>query len=134
MRKIPVTRQFFEASGLHHQFFETTKNPFLDMVQGSMCTKFQVSIVFRLAWRPDKHKYTDTHIYIQVKIGIPSTGCPPPVDFEKLKIRNVFSKSRCTVVGNIYKVLKSKNGESKSCGIYRISNEKFVRFLSFFGI
>ena len=64
MRKIPVTRQFFEASGLQDQFFETTKNPFLDMVQGSMCTKFQVSIVFRLAWRPDKHKYTDTHIYI----------------------------------------------------------------------
>ena len=56
MRKIHVTRQFFEASGLQDQFFETTKNPFLDKVQGSMCTKFQVCIVFRLARRRDTHK------------------------------------------------------------------------------
>ena len=30
MRKIPVTRQFFEASGRHEDFSEKTKNPFLD--------------------------------------------------------------------------------------------------------
>ena len=49
MRNIHVTRQFFEASGPHGQFFEKTKTPFLDMVYGSTCTKFQICIVFRLA-------------------------------------------------------------------------------------
>ena len=45
MRKIHVTRQLFEASGRHGDFFEKTKDPFLDEVYGSMCTKFQVCIV-----------------------------------------------------------------------------------------
>ena len=49
MRKIHVTRQFFEASGRHGDLIEKTKNPFLDKVNGSMCAKFQVCIVFRLA-------------------------------------------------------------------------------------
>ena len=49
MRKIHMTRQFFEASGRHGDFFEKTKTPFLDKVNGSMCAKFQVCIVFRLA-------------------------------------------------------------------------------------
>ena len=30
MRKIHVTRQFFEASGRHGDLIEKTKNPFLD--------------------------------------------------------------------------------------------------------
>ena len=30
MRKIHVTRQFFKASGRHGDFFEKTKNSFLD--------------------------------------------------------------------------------------------------------
>ena len=30
MRKIRVTRQFFEASGRQEDFFEKTKNQFLD--------------------------------------------------------------------------------------------------------
>ena len=47
MRKIHVTRQFLKASGRHGDFFEKTKNPFLDKVNGSMCAKFQVCIVFR---------------------------------------------------------------------------------------
>ena len=33
-----------------------TKNPFLDKVNGSMCAKFQVCIVFRLARRRETHK------------------------------------------------------------------------------
>ena len=33
-----MTRQFFEASGRHCDFFEKTKNSFLDKVYGSMCT------------------------------------------------------------------------------------------------
>ena len=32
MRKIHVTRQFFEASGPQGSFFEKTKTPFLDKV------------------------------------------------------------------------------------------------------
>ena len=47
MRKIHVTRQFFEASGPQGHFFEKTKKPFLDEVYGSMCTKCQVCLSFR---------------------------------------------------------------------------------------
>ena len=55
MRKIPVTRQFFEASGRDGDFFEKTKL-FLDKVNGSMCAKFQVCIIFRLARMRDTNK------------------------------------------------------------------------------
>ena len=57
MRKIHVTRQIFEK----------TKNPFLDNVYGSMCTKFQVCIVFRLARTRDTNKYI--HKYIGLSSG-----------------------------------------------------------------
>ena len=67
MRKIPVTRQFFAASSRHGDFFEKTKKTFLDKVNGSMCTKFQVCFVFRLArrFRSDKptSQQTNPHIY-----------------------------------------------------------------------
>ena len=57
MRKIHVTRQFFEASGRHGDLIEKTKKkPFLDKVNGSMCTKLQVCILFRLARRRYTHK------------------------------------------------------------------------------
>ena len=49
MRKIHVTRKFFEASGHHGDFIEKTKNPFLDKVNGSMCAEFQVCIVVSVA-------------------------------------------------------------------------------------
>ena len=55
MRKIHVTRQFAEASGRHGDLIEKIKNSFLDKVNGSMCAKFQVCIVFRLARRRDTH-------------------------------------------------------------------------------
>ena len=55
MRKIHVTRQFFEASGPQGHFFE--KKTFLDKIYGSMCTKCPVCIVFRLARRRDTNKY-----------------------------------------------------------------------------
>ena len=58
MQKIQVTRHFFEAAGPQGHNFEKTKKLFLDMVYGSMCTKFQVCIVFHLARRRD----TNTHI------------------------------------------------------------------------
>ena len=70
MRKIHVTRQFFEASGRHGNFFEKTKNPFLDKVYGSMCTKFQVCIFFPLARRRDTITYTHKYTHIQVNLGI----------------------------------------------------------------
>ena len=56
MRKIHVTRQFFEASGRHGDLIEKTKNPFLDKVNGSMCAKFQVCIVVSVARRRDTNK------------------------------------------------------------------------------
>ena len=56
MWKIHVTQQFFEASGRHGDLIEKQKNCFLDKVKGSMCAKFQVCIVFRLARRRDTNK------------------------------------------------------------------------------
>ena len=68
MREIHVTRQFFEASGRPGDLIEKIKNPFIDKVNGSMCAKFRVCIVFRLANRRDTHEYINeliinTHIY-----------------------------------------------------------------------
>ena len=61
MRKIHVTRQFFEASGRHGDLIEKTKNPFLDKVNGTMCAKFQLCIVFRWARRRDTHTQINTY-------------------------------------------------------------------------
>ena len=61
MRKIHVTRQFYEASGRHGDLIEKTKYPFLDKVNGGMCAKFQVCTVFRLARRRGKNKYIDKY-------------------------------------------------------------------------
>ena len=63
MRKIHVTRKFFEVSGRHNEFSKKQKKPFLNKVNGGMCAKFQVRIVFRLARKRDTNKYTNTHIY-----------------------------------------------------------------------
>ena len=49
MRKTHVTRQFFEARGHHSDLIEKTNKPLSDKFNGSMCAKFQVCIVFRLA-------------------------------------------------------------------------------------
>ena len=56
--------QFFEGGGPQGDFFEKTKKKqFLDEVDGSMCTNFQVCIVFRLDRRPDTNKKKiNTHI------------------------------------------------------------------------
>ena len=85
MRKIHVTRQFFEASGRHGDLIEKTKNPFLDKVNGSMCAKFQVCIVVSVARRRDTNKYinTQTHTYTSEFKNIPG-GCSPHVDFDKI--------------------------------------------------
>ena len=61
MREINLTRQIFEASSHHGDLIEKTKNPFLDKVNGSMCTKFRVCYVFRLARRRDTNKHTNTY-------------------------------------------------------------------------
>ena len=57
MLKIHVTRQFYEASGRHGDLIEKTKTAFLDKVNGNMCAKFQVCIIFRLAIRRDTNTY-----------------------------------------------------------------------------
>ena len=56
-----MTRQFPEASGRHGDLIEKPQNPFLDKVNGSMCAKFQVCNVFRLARRRDTNKHTNTY-------------------------------------------------------------------------
>ena len=60
-------------------FLKKTKNQFLDKINGSMSTKFQVCIVFRLARRRDTNKQTN----IQVNLRISSAGCSPHVDFDR---------------------------------------------------
>ena len=84
MRKIHVTRPFFEASGPQAHFFDKAKKKtFLDMVKGSVGIKFQICINFRLARRSrTAHIHKPTDIISQVKLGISSTGCSPHVDFE----------------------------------------------------
>ena len=63
MRKIHMTLQFFRLVALTVIFLKK-KNPFLDKVNGSMCAKFQVCIVFHLARRSDTNKNTNnTRIY-----------------------------------------------------------------------
>ena len=42
----PHDKAVFEASGRNGDFFEKTKNQFLHKVNGSMCAKFQVCIIF----------------------------------------------------------------------------------------
>ena len=56
MQKIHVRRQFFEASSRHGDFFEKTKNAFLNKVNGSMCAEFQVCIYVSVARRRDTNK------------------------------------------------------------------------------
>ena len=63
MRKIHVTQQFFEASGRHGDLIDKTINSFLDKVNSSMCAKFQVCIVFRLARRRDTNTYINTYMH-----------------------------------------------------------------------
>ena len=66
MRKIHMTPQAFEASGRHGDLIEKSKNLFLDKVNESMCTKFQVCIVLRLARRRDTHKHINTYTHTQI--------------------------------------------------------------------
>ena len=56
------------------------------MVNLSMCAKFQVCIVFRLARRRDTNTYTN----IRMNLRISSTGCSPHVDFD---FQNFIHKS-----------------------------------------
>ena len=51
MWKIHVTQQLLEVSNPQGHFFEKTKKPFLDMVEGSAGIEFQACIVFCLARR-----------------------------------------------------------------------------------
>ena len=78
MRKIHVTRQFFQASGHPGDLIKKTKNPFLDKVNGSMCAKFQVCIVVSVAGRRDTNKYINKyihkHTHIQVNLRISSAA------------------------------------------------------------
>ena len=50
MRKIHMTRQFFDASGRHGDLIEKTKNPFLDKVNGSREYVCQISGLYRFSF------------------------------------------------------------------------------------
>ena len=63
--KIHVTRQFFEASSLRVIFSKKQKT-FLDTFHGSMCTEFQVCIVFRFV----TDRQTSPQTNIRLKMGI----------------------------------------------------------------
>ena len=82
MRKIHVTRQSYEASGRHGDLIEKTQNQVLDKVNGSMCAKFQVCIVF--VW-PGDVTQTNNQTHIQVNLRISSTDCSPHVDFDMFR-------------------------------------------------
>ena len=91
--EIPVSRQFFEISGRHGDFFrkKKQKNSFLDKVNRSMCVKFQVCIVVSVARKHDTNTYINTYIYTYTSefkniLG----GCSPHVDFEKSQIMYKF--------------------------------------------
>ena len=72
MRKIDVTRQFFEASGLQGHFFEKqNKNSFLDMSWGVCAPNFR-SVSF-FVW-PGGATHINTYTHILVKKGVSSTG------------------------------------------------------------
>ena len=97
MQKIHVPRECFEATGPYGDLIEK-KTPFLDKVNGNICAKFPVCIVFRLTRR----HVTNTYTHIQVKIGISKTGCSPRLYsvFVLLVIGtnlpiNIVSKSMC---------------------------------------
>ena len=66
MWKIHVSRQFFESSSRHGDLIEKTKDLFLDKVNGSMCTKFQVCIVVSVARRRDTNKYINKYIHTHI--------------------------------------------------------------------
>ena len=96
MRKIHMTRQFFE-------------------VQGIGWSKFRVYIFFRRGQKaPRTDKQTNRHTYLQVKMGISTTGRSPQVDFEikhtdmrvKIGIPYCLRASRVfEIYGNMSKML-----------------------------
>ena len=55
------TQQFYEASSRPQGHF-FRKTVFFDMVYGSVCSKFQVFVVFRLVKGRDKNIPTDTNM------------------------------------------------------------------------
>ena len=91
MRKIHVTRQFFEASDPQGHFFEKTKNPFFKYGLGECVYRISGLYLFSLwpkcAVQTERH--TNRTTYLQVKIGISSTGCSPHVDFDYLNGKTI---------------------------------------------
>ena len=86
MQKIIVTRQFFGDSGPRGHFFDKNKKPVFGYGLGKGV--YQISGLYRFsfsqeAWHKQINKQ-NKQIYtrIQLKLGISSTGCLPPVDFD----------------------------------------------------
>ena len=109
-------------------FLKKTKNQFLDKINGSMSTKFQVCIVFRLARRRDTNKYMHKYTTIQVKLGISSTGSSPHVDFNYTI--KVFSLEKCLIYESLNYIRKVKKIWCKAQSVYckkcRLGPENYI--------
>ena len=92
------------------------------MVQGSMCTKFQVCIVFRLVRRYRTNKLTDP--YLQVKIGISSIGCSPHVRFDN----DVISSHMSTLLKKSGYIFFSTVWNSRSYELLKNPPRQFWKF------
>ena len=105
MRKIHMTRQFFEASGRHEDFFEKQKTRFQIRSMGVCVPNFR-SASF-LVW-PGDVTQINTYTNIQMKLGISSTGCSLHVDFD------------------ICQPGDEKSGNTVGCGALKISPIDFL--------
>ena len=86
MRKIHVTRQFFEPSGLHCHFLEKTKKKNIFRYGLGECV-YRISGLCRFSFGQEvPYKPTNQQTHSQVKIGISSTGCSPQVDFDYIAL------------------------------------------------
>ena len=82
MRKIHITRQFFEATGPQGHFFEKTKTRFQVWSSGVCVPNFRSVSFFVVPKRRRTDRQNHKPTYLQVKIGRSSTGCSPHVDFD----------------------------------------------------
>ena len=79
-----VTRQCFETNWRQGHFFEKQKKNILDILMGSVCTKFQVGFMFRLVMRSAQKESHQRNI--RANIGIISA----PRGFDR--VRNWISR------------------------------------------
>ena len=80
MRKIHVTRQFFEASGPQGHFFEKTINPFFRQGLGECA--YQISGLCRFSLVSEWDTNKDTHEYTHIRENIGKLLLSAPRGFD----------------------------------------------------